>query len=658
MKKRILSLFNFLKNLNEKYEKIITSKKFKKIFQFLPRNIFMLILFIATLFIFIPQVINNDVRVYNSSVPTDALEPIIDKKVEEKINTKDVKEFHTVSIIFATYQRKNNAIYKFDLYKDEKKLYSKKFNTKDLDDNQYYNFVVGKVKIDKDSNYKISITPIKANKENCITMYKNISSDIVSFKLLGESPWYNIVIILFIIYLLVFFGVNYLINNNKIKNEKNFLIVMLIYIISILFITPAVEIPDETYHFYKSYSLSKYDFSKAPADNFYNGYINVSKNIKCLYYADAEAKDNVDDVNKLLSCFKNNDEKKYQIPANVSNTQTIAYIPSAIIIKIVNIFTNAPVVLFYIGRIVNFIISFLLILLALKVIPKYKKLLLIVVCMPMFIQQMVSYSYDSLLNSCAVLLFAYFIKMYDQKELISYKQLSIYFLLSFLILHIKLPYFFLSLLIWLIPKEKFKNGLKQKSISIIIFYIITVLLHVLTTKLVAIGNVPDDITGILSGESSKKQLDYLLSNPKNIIKVAYYTFKLKTIGYLQSLIGCFGWLKFNLHYIYVWCYYIMFGVVVLSLKNVFKDKMQKLYTLILILFISAMIFGGMYLTWTIYQLPYVEGVQGRYFIPVLLPLLLVFIPKNIKLKISDNTIYSFINIIFVAYIFTLLIIFY
>jgi len=658
MKKYLLCIFNSIKKFNKKYEDFINSNKYKRIFQFLPHNFFILILFVITLCIFIPQIISNDVRVYNSSIPNEVIEPIIYEKIEEEINVKKVEEFNAVSILFATYDRENDSIYRFDLYKDDKKIYSEKFNAKMLSDNQYYDFKVDKVKVDRNSSYKISISPIKVDKNNCITLYSNKTTDTISFRLLNTSPWYNIVIICFIIFLISFFVINYLINNNKIKSEKSFLLIMLFYIISILFITPALEIPDETYHFYKSYGLSKYNFSEAPADNLYKPEISVSKNIKCLYYADAEAKDNVDDIDKFISCFSNSKEKKYEIPANVSNTQTLFYIPSAVAIKIISIFTNAPIILFYVGRIVNFVIGFLLLLWAIKIIPKYKKLLLLIVCIPMFVQQLISYSYDSLLNSCAILLITYFVKFYNQKEQIDTKELIIYFILSFLMLHIKFPYFILSLLIFLIPTKKFKNGLKSKLVSIGLLYGVTILLYFVINKLVSIGNIPSSAADQFINQGANKQLSYLLSNPKSIIKVAFMTLKTKGIGYLQSLIGCFGWLKFNLHYIFVWSYYIIFSIVVVSSKSMFKNSKLKIYILILISAIIAIVFGGMYLTWTDYMLPYVEGVQGRYFIPILFPLLLILIPKNSKLTISNNTIYSFINIIFIAYIFTLLISFY
>lgn len=658
MKKYLLYIFNSFKEFNNKYESFINSDKFKKLFQFLPHNFFMLILFIITLCIFIPQIVTNDVRVYNSSIPNEVIEPIVREKIEEEIDAKKVEEFNTVSILFATYQRKNDSIYRFDLYKDDEKIYSEKFNAKVLSDNQYYDFKVGKVKVDKNSSYKISISPIKVDKNNSITLYSNKTTDTISFRLLNNSPWYIFVIISFVIFLIGFFTINYLINNNKIKSEKSFLLIMLFYIVSILFITPALEIPDETYHFYKSYGLSKYNFSKAPADNLYKSKISVSENIKCLYYADAESKDNVDDIDKFISCFANSKEKKYKIPANVSNTQTLFYIPSAIAIKITSIFTNAPIILFYVGRIVNFVIGFLLLLWAIKIIPKYKQLLLLIVCIPMFIQQLISYSYDSLLNSCAILLIAYFVKFYNQKESISTKDLIVYFVLSFLMLHIKFPYFVLSLLIFLIPNKNFKNGLKSKLISIGLLYGSVILLYFIVNKIVSIGNIPSGAAGQFINDGANKQLSYLLGNPSAIVKIAFMTLKNKGIGYLQSLIGCFGWLKFNLHYIFVWLYYIIFFIAVISSQRMFKNNKSRLCILVLILVIVAMVFGGMYLTWTEYMLPYVEGVQGRYFIPILFPLLLILMPKNSKVTVSNNTIYSFINIIFTAYIFTLLVSFY
>jgi uncharacterized membrane protein len=658
MKRCISKIINSITNLNMKYDKFITEGKAKKVFQFLPRNIIMLLFFIFTLCFFVPKIATNDVRVYNSTIPKNITGPIIDNPIKASINTKELKHFTGIDIMFGTYMKKNNSIYKLTILKDNKLIYSKKFNAVNIKNDQYNYFKLKKIKIDKNSSYKVVITPIKVAEGKAITAYVGKNNMLV-FRLTYKSPWYMVDIIIFIIFLITFGFINYLINNNKIKSEKSFLLLILVYVIPILFLIPALEVPDETYHFYRAYSLSQYNFSLSPNANFTNNYVKVSKNISCLYYADSEGKDNVNNISTLSSCFSSKSFKKYKIPALVGSGAALVYLPSAIAIKLASLFTSSPILLFYLGRIINFIISFLLLYQAFRILPKYKKIFLIVVCIPTFIQQTISYSYDSLLNSCAILLMAYFVKFYVQNEQISKKEFIIYAILSFFMLYIKLPYCVLPLLILLVPKNKFKNSdNKNKFLSIILVGIIIIILYLLINKLFTLG-VPFKSKNVsLVTQNPSKQLHYLLRHPVDILKITYMTIRTQGSGYITSLIGNFGWLKFPLDFRFVFMYYIVMIIIILSSTNIIKNIKSRVCIFVMVIFVVAAICGGMYLEWTDYRLPYVIGVQGRYFIPLLIPLFLALIPKKAKLNIKNETIYTFINIVFIIFIVSILVNYY
>ena len=71
--------------------------------------------------------------------------------------------------------------------------------------------------------------------------------------------------------------------------------------------------------------------------------------------------------------------------------------------------------------------------------------------------------------------------------------------------------------------------------------------------------------------------------------------------------------------------------------------------------VTAGIFGALYFAWSGYQLSYVEGVQGRYFIPLILPTIMIFSFRKKILTIKNSTIFSFIDIILLNYIILLLV---
>ena len=51
---------------------------------------------------------------------------------------------------------------------------------------------------------------------------------------------------------------------------------------------------------------------------------------------------------------------------------------------------------------------------------------------------------------------------------------------------------------------------------------------------------------------------------------------------------------------------------------------------LIVLIITALIFTSLYIQWSDNELPYIDGVQGRYFLPIL-PLIL-FLVAGLKIK--------------------------
>ena len=94
------------------------------------------------------------------------------------------------------------------------------------------------------------------------------------------------------------------------------------------------------------------------------------------------------------------------------------------------------------------------------------------------------------------------------------------------------------------------------------------------------------------------------------------------------------------------------------------DKINKKYiikklVLLLIIAISITgIFGAMYIYWSDYKLNYVDGVQGRYFLPLLPFISLLIIPIKNKICIKNEILYSFINVAIIITIMVFIIYFY
>ena len=289
--------------------------------------------------------------------------------------------------------------------------------------------------------------------------------------------------------------------------------------------------------------------------------------------------------------------------------------------------------------------------------PKYKNIMLLIGVLPMFIQQMNSLSYDSILHSIVMLYYAFVLKKIHCDEKISFKDIIIPIFSLLVVYTLKMVYIFLFVLLFFIPKERFKST-KRK-----VLYIVTIAV-ILFLGSFLIQNVLFVSSGSFDNDSYR-QLQYILHDPLILLSIAKNTLQARTWFYLQGIVGYFGWWAFSFDTITIYLWFIMFILLCLSEETILFDKTNKDYNLkkgillLIILLMDAAVFASMYFCASEYGLDYVEGVQGRYFIPILFSFALLIIPKkHILINITNENLYMYCNILLVQYVLYLIIFFY
>ncbi|WP_133650914.1 DUF2142 domain-containing protein [Paraburkholderia flava] len=129
------------------------------------------------------------------------------------------------------------------------------------------------------------------------------------------------------------------------------------------------------------------------------------------------------------------------------------------------------------------------------------------------------------------------------------------------------------------------------------------------------------------------QLAFLLHDPVNVLRVAVATLRTNSTFYYQSFIGNLGWLDTPLDIKYYRLAAVMLACNVAatmlyagsSIRGRFADRAITLASIGLCL---GMIFASLYLTWTPVAQLVIDGVQGRYLLPLLPPLALVLTSSN------------------------------
>ena len=437
------------------------------------------------------------------------------------------------------------------------------------------------------------------------------------------------ILIYYVICSLIYFIVEYRKNIfekiNKLKFENLILILLITFGLIFNFMNTPLDGYDEHGHFWRAYELSLGNIKSDPQNKLPNSVIDI------LFTEEGTYPNRDFDYANLLEKLKlplnPEDERSFPVGATASYS-LINYFPSVIGVFIARILELNPMIIFYIGRLANLISYITVIYFALKIVPngRIKKIMGLISIFPMCLTLAASYSPDAIIISFTMLTIAYVLKLKFDSNI---KEINIRHILIFSIFALipticKIVYLFLFGLIFLIPKEKFKN--KYSRIIYFIFQIVFAIIgyYVFCNLLRGEGQVSIE-------KNSIEQLSYCLANPFIAINIFARTIADYSTDYLCQMIGGFNTPTILSIIIFIALLLVVFEKDDNDLKFEKKDKI--LLGVFSTLQILA-VFAAMWVVWSTAKQTYIMGIQGRYFIPTL-PLLLLAISSNIfdiKLK--------------------------
>ena len=623
-------------------------KKKCKIFNVFPKNkiiIIITILFFASMSNIYAK---NDYVVKGENINGGNVSPaILTDEIEIDLDIKSGK-FNQLRLQFATYRRPNDkAKYNILLYKNDSIIFTEVYNAEVFKDVEYTTFNIGYQNANKDDLFKVIVKPISTDGENCVSLFYNSKTDAFNYQIIsGEINVLKESLIF--IFLIAFLFVNYISNSKKIDAHK-FYLLLLIYFIPLVFLVPALDIPDEPAHFYRAYKISEIISTNKKLNNPFNEYLKAP-DTKCLFYGKHQSINKTFNKSKAYKCLKNTKNQTFDDIDYLRSRNPYIHLVPAIGIKIADTFSNSPLLIFMVGRIVNMLVSFLLIYFILKRSPKNKILFLFIATIPIFVQQMISYSYDSLLNSFS--LYITYLLIYIQSKERTDKLDDVLFMIgtTYLICS-KLVYILLVIPFFFMRTYDSVRDFFAKNKKYILMFFVPIFVYLGWELLSA--HFYKNPTSIVMGGSSHSNLNYIINNPSKIFLIAVNTFKNRGWFYLQSLYGNFGWFTFQLENIIIYIFiFMMFSMVVnKNLPSIYFKKGKKTIGIISFFVIFALIFAALYFAWSSYKLNYVEGVQGRYFLPILPLLLICLTPKKqFDISLKEKDYYLFANLSLIIYI--------
>lgn len=434
----------------------------------------------------------------------------------------------------------------------------------------------------------------------------------------------------------------------KVKNialEKIFVITALFFGLLYVFILPPFQSVDEGTHFYRTYQISEGRFLAQNIDGrvgddlpevlseFYNLYRPFIKNI--------DEKTNVDNIKRDFRLKLDKNKTVYTEFVNTALYSPVCYIsqlPGVLIGKALNLPLS---IIYYFGRLSNLIAYCLLVFFAIRITPFFKMPMMLLALMPMSLSLAGSYTCDVAVLGFNFLWIAFILKALTS-DCVKKKDIAILSCLAFLITLTK-SYILLLPLIFLMPVKIFRSK-KNYFVSILVI-LLSIVIGGLIWYLASRGL---NLNMGNAGADPDAQVELIKSNPLFYAGVLLKTFFVKTPRLFITMIGVLGWQDVELD----WITYIIYPIIMYFavFSDGFKFCLQRWQKVIIILTIIAGIiltYTGLYIMWTPVGNSVVMGLNGKYFIPLVMPLLLLF--KNSKYDYEKVKLFIILAVILILF---------
>ncbi len=423
----------------------------------------------------------------------------------------------------------------------------------------------------------------------------------------------------------------------KIKPEYFFLVIALFFEWRFNKVTPPFQVPDEFNHFYKAYKISQGEFLPIQENKRLGGTIpwsvrefirpfhKVATNIK---YTTSDA-----EINGSFDLkFSDRDSVFLDFP-NTAVYSAVSYAPQALALYITKQFKDVSTArMYYNGRYLTFLIWLVAMFFVIRMIPFGKWLMTLVVLLPMNIYMANSFSADTMTNIISLLFISFVLKLSLQEKKITYWSIVALLLLIVLLVLAKVVYVGLIVLLLVIPPKQFANMYLYASSMLFLFLAAFIATNswsstILEFYLPYLDYNPDFRNGICLSNCAnygiQKQL--LLDHKWYFVNLIYRTILDHPVTYLSSYIGGFGSMDLYLPRTITGSAYAIIILVALTEKNEKVTPWQfKPLFVVAALAAFALLSLSQHLTWDCVGEDAVDLIQGRYLIPMMPLLFLLF----------------------------------
>ena len=407
--------------------------------------------------------------------------------------------------------------------------------------------------------------------------------------------------------------------------EKLFVLIALFFGVLYVFILPPFQSVDEGMHFFRTYQISEGNFLAKKIDgkvgdeiplslsDFYDMYTPFIKNI--------DKKTNLAQMKNNFQLQVNDREREFTQFTNTALYSPVCYIsqlPGVVAGKLAKVSLGG---IYYLGRLSNLIAYCLLVFFALRITPFFKCPMFLLALMPMSLSLAGAYTCDVAVLGLNFLWMAVILKTMTLPQTVKFTNKWIITLAVLgVLIALSKSYILLLPLIFLLPPRLFNT---KKDYFISVLGILAVAFAGLAYWSFCIKGLSLDMND--SFANSAMQMEFIKTHPLAYILVLIKTFFVKTPRLLITMIGVLGWQDTKLDWITYIAYPVLMYFAVRADNFNFKlEKWQKVLIGAVLIAGTVITYTSLYIMWSPVGNSVVLGLNGKYFIPLMLPLCLIF----------------------------------
>lgn len=445
------------------------------------------------------------------------------------------------------------------------------------------------------------------------------NSDInVSLKLkyydLDENKIGTLVRIISVIVFLILSAVLILAVRKKWKVETLFAALYLLVGLLYFIVIPISGVPDELAHMGRVYGITEGDLIATVDENGNSGSMLPYNLLFSWKGNNMKLVDVAETIEDPLT-----DQREFVAYSNTALYSPFTYVPQCIGVTAGRILSDKIFVIEYIGRFISWLLVGAVLYWSIRILPFGKHVAALIAMIPMNMQENISLAGDSFTTAIVIAFVSYVLYLRYGNGRLKKREYLVMFVLLFFVASCKIVYVPICLLALLVPMQRFPG---KKNYFCTVAAAVTMVL-VITFGWLAISS--RSLMEFREGVDSAEQVKYILTHLGEYVNVIVRTIMISGEDWVKNLFGhSLGWLNIPCNIMI-----IAMGAVVLiyvAVKEQVDWKMgyQMCPNIMLVScgIIFLLICTSLYVQWTAVGNEVIEGIQGRYFSPILLPFIL------------------------------------